>query len=520
MEKIKKLSILLILLFLVIAIPVVSAEENTTSDNIEIDNSITIGPDDSIQEAVNNANSSSTIYLTPGTYYQHGIEVNKNLTFQGKGNAQDVIIDGEKKNNLFSINSVSTVTFINITFINGKSPEWGGAINSEHGGKIYVDSCIFENNTAGVNGGAIAISGEQINHYGTKITHKGYLKVNNSQFINNYAGHDGGAVCTYWGDTYIYSSVFRYNYAYRDGGATRTGVYSTTTVEDCIFENNTAREWGGALYNWPGELTVNNCTIANNTAGTKGAAIITSGPLEVTNSHITNNYGETGVIYVDEETPAIPSRVIFHNNYIVDNYPEDGKIFVIDQSTAKDSDINNNYFGTTNTTTIVDDETGNFPIPTKFINKNPDTPVDPTPDTPVNPNTPDTPANSTNPDTPVNPNTPVTPSNPDTNIPANQTENPTNNFIDGVISAITNEVNKVTSNANKIVSNSTENNINVGTDASQEATKSSDSGKSVHELHNKEVSKQTQINPIPYILVLIIVFAVLIFGYYRHKKNE
>ena len=136
------------------------------------------------------------------------------------------------------------------------------------------------------------------------------------------------------GDTYLYTSLFRFNYAYRDGGATRTGIYSTTTVEDCIFENNTAREWGGALYNWPGELTVNNCTIANNTAGTKGAAMITSGPLEVTNSIITNNYGETGVIYIDEETPAIPSRVIFDNNYIVNNYPENNKIFVIEKSTA------------------------------------------------------------------------------------------------------------------------------------------------------------------------------------------
>ena len=47
-----------------------------------------------------------------------------------------------------------------------------------------------------------------------------------------------------------------------------------------------------------------------------------------------------------------------------------------------------------------------------------------------------------------------------------------------------------------------------------------DSEKSVHELLDKDVSKQTQINPIPFIIVLIIVFAVLIFGYYRYKKNE
>ena len=62
--------------------------------------------------------------------------------------------------------------------------------------------------------------------------------------------------------------------------------------------------------------------------------------------------------------------------------------------------------------------------------------------------------------------------------------------------------------------------MNVGTDSLQEATKSSESGQSVHELHNKDVSKQTQINPIPYILVLIIVFTILIFGYRRNKKNK
>lgn len=98
-----KLSILLIFLLLVIVIPAVSAEENATSDNI--DNSITIGPEDSIQTAVNDANSSATIYLTPGTYYQNGIKVDKNLTFQGKGNAEDIIIDGQHKDSIILINS-------------------------------------------------------------------------------------------------------------------------------------------------------------------------------------------------------------------------------------------------------------------------------------------------------------------------------------------------------------------------------------------------------------------------------
>lgn len=95
--------------------------------------------------------------------------------------------------------------------------------------------------------------------------------------------------------------------------------------------------------------------------------MITSGPLEVTNSIIANNYGESGVIYVDEETPNIPSKVIFHNNIIMDNYAKNNKIFVIEQSTAKDSNIDGNDFGTTNTTIIVDDKTGTFQIPTKSV---------------------------------------------------------------------------------------------------------------------------------------------------------
>lgn len=165
-----------------------------------------------------------------------------------------------------------------------------------------------------------------------------------------------------------------------------------------------------------------------------------------------------------------------------------------------DSNIDGNDFGTTNTTIIVDDKTDTFPIPTKFISINPITP---------NPK-------------PTNPVTPNTPANPETNTtkPAtNSSNNHTDNIINNIVSAISNEVNKIVSNENKIVSNSTESNVNVGTDSSQEA-KTGDSEKSVHELLDKDVSKQTQINPIPFIIVLIIVFAVLIFGYYRYKKNE
>ena len=46
----------------------------------------------------------------------------------------------------------------------------------------------------------------------------------------------------------------------------------------------------------------------------------------------------------------------------MDNYAKNNKIFVIEHSTAKDSNIDRNDFGTTNTTIIVDDK----PAPSKY----------------------------------------------------------------------------------------------------------------------------------------------------------
>ena len=68
--------------------------------------------------------------------------------------------------------SVSTVKFINITFINGDGHDYGGAIHSEHGGKVYADTCIFKDNKANENGGAISVAGEQFYKLGKKLLTK------------------------------------------------------------------------------------------------------------------------------------------------------------------------------------------------------------------------------------------------------------------------------------------------------------------------------------------------------------
>ena len=66
-KSIKKGIILLVFLCMLM-IPCVCAE------NVTIDNTM------SIQDAVNNVNDNDTIYLTPGTYTESGIKIDKNIT--------------------------------------------------------------------------------------------------------------------------------------------------------------------------------------------------------------------------------------------------------------------------------------------------------------------------------------------------------------------------------------------------------------------------------------------------------
>lgn len=522
------------------------------AENVTIDNTM------SIQDAVNNVDDTDTIYLTPGTYIESGIKIDKNITLQGIGSADEVIIDGNNLNSIILVNSVSQVKFFNITFINGNSPDYGGAIHSELGGQIYVDSCNFINNTATINGGAIDIGGEQHRIKWQIFTNYGFLNATNCNFINNKAYHDGGAISTYWGNSYVYNSYFSRNYADRDGGSVRVGIYSTTFTENCTFDNNTAKEWGGALYNWPGELTVNNCTISNNNAGTQGGAMITSGPLTVTNSKIINNSAvrKGGVVYIAEETPHIPSTVIFENNYIEGNYAKHGSLVYADETTSTSTTFDGNRWDIDPTS---EEWAKNFitndliDMPTKFIDENgniitvtPRTaPEDNTPHVPeekpdhheipeiinqTETTTPETEENATIPEivnqtetiTPETIENATTPKNTEKTDAVKQHETESNNIAENI------EIPEEHIKNQDVQSNSTAHqNSVVGENPSQSSASSADSSQSsagddastAHEIVKKDVAK-TADSPLPYIIAIVAILAILCFGFIKSNKND
>lgn len=528
-----------------------------SAENVTIDNTM------SIQDAVDSVNDNDIIYLLPGTYVESGIAIDKNITLQGLGNTSDIIIDGNHTNTIMLVNSVSQVKFFNLTFINGKAPEYGGAIHSELGGQIYVDHCDFINNTANHNGGAIDIAGEQHQIKWQVFTNYGFLNATNCNFINNSAGHDGGALATYWGNSYVYNSTFRLNYAERDGGSVRVGVYSTTLTESCIFENNTAKEWGGALYNWPGELTVNNCTIANNYAGIQGGAMITSGPLNVTNSQIINNAAKRkgGAIFIAEETPHIPSTVIFNNNIISGNTAKVGSLVYVDETTATGTSFDGNIWDIdpnsdewdkafiTNDlikspTVFVDNDGNTYVVTPK---EKPANPEETTPHVPEEkPNHTEIPEiinqtddveNNTNEDSQTNSseeiNNNTIENNTDIINEDTNTTQPVNNEVETnstqtIPEEIREMIEEVVDSINTQSNTTTTLDTNIGLDDlantqnqnPAEAQSTAGKDNTAHEITKKaDVAKKAEQSPLPYIVAVVAVLAILIFGYTRRKDE-
>lgn len=253
-------------------------------------------------------------------------------------------LDGEKISTIFFIkNPYLTIHFSNLTFINGKTSNFGGAICIETG-NVYVDNCIFINNTALVKTNAGAIS-----NYGDE-EHKSYLFVNNSLFLGNHVDHDGGAVTTCYANSDIYNSVFINNSARRDGGAIRVSIFGYGNVQDCIFIYNHADEWGGAYYSWAGNSNIKRCIFLNNTAGTNGGAVMVSGNLNLTDSIIINNtaYETGGSFYIQQQMFDAVTVIKVEGNIITNNTaPLGEEIFVKwDDTRHLFPKFNNNNWGT------------------------------------------------------------------------------------------------------------------------------------------------------------------------------
>jgi len=331
----------ILLLFLCCLQSVSAADQN-------INNTTTGG----INTAINNVNSGETVFLDPGNYSGSnnvGITINKNVRIVGKGSTNNVIIDGRgQSQGIFTIGSINlNVSFINITFINGRNVNNGGAINNGWSNTFMTFiNCTFINNTAVAGwGGAIYNNGN------------GSMMIDNCNFTNNTVLNNtsgvGGAIHNK-GAVNITNSKFTNNKAL-DGGAINN-LGNNVNITNCKFINNSATLHGGAIYNhWGGSannVIIFNNTFINNTAnGPEGGGAIWNGGLNIniSNNNFINNTatnitsGRGGAIYNHLDRNNI---IIANNNFTNNKATNGGAIY----NGGINVNITNNNFTSNNAT--------------------------------------------------------------------------------------------------------------------------------------------------------------------------
>ena len=263
--------------------------------NLKLENSTTVEKTqtvtdyDSLKSAWNNIqeygvnNTEYTINLKNGVYkFQNTLTTKTkkftlNITLTGE-NRNNTILDGENSVGLFKLqNTNQIIKFTNLTFINGKTTN-GGAIESTCN-LITIDNCVFANNAANANGGAL----------NTKS-----FTINNSVFENN-TGKFGSAIYSAGESGLITNSLFTKN------NASKTMISKAT------------------IYFTTAELTIDRCNFTDNIALGYSVLFKVGYPpkLTLTNSHFINNTGRNAVIYLHDisyRSPQYIGNCVFVNN--------------------------------------------------------------------------------------------------------------------------------------------------------------------------------------------------------------
>ena len=238
-----------------------------------------------------------------------------NVTFEGNTSHSHGGAVGINTNVYLTLNAT------NITASNNKSISLNGGAFYLSQGRYTLTNAVFENNTAGNNGGAIYVW----NRYsGNNLTIKG-----SSRFVGNTASSSGGALyfdqndITYTDDDgqlqyrrgelnitgtadkpIVFSGNIAKNYS---GGAIAVGFSNTDKLDYLDVHDNTAKQYGGGIYvNGCATVgTLTNSKIYNNTTVQTGGGVFV---------HAYFNYQNVKVNNVD-----VPTRIGEACDFTIEN---------------------------------------------------------------------------------------------------------------------------------------------------------------------------------------------------------
>ena len=321
------------------------------------------GPKATIKNATETVVNNGKIYVEKGSYKEHDITINSNMSIIGEKN-QNTIINGTHSGSIFIIiDSNIHMNIINLTLTQGSNYS-GGAISNS--GTLSITNTTFTQNNATM-GGAIYNTGTVImtqttlsnntatesyinnvwtNGIGGAVYNAGVLTIANSTLTGNYAGASGGAIDNEYGTLNITNSTLTKNSAFLEynyigtGGAIACYKGTINLSYNRIFGNsnftghiiNVEFASGSADNNWWGVngdpsqfisgITVNNwlnlalqcmsSTIKNGGSTNVKAYFIYSNNNTTVNQNI-GNVGDATVIFNGTGGTFSSSKVLLQN---------------------------------------------------------------------------------------------------------------------------------------------------------------------------------------------------------------
>ena len=420
--KFHKISIVFLFL-LIMTMGVVCAEDanQTVTDTLQLNDAqevISDAPEGSYNDLSKNINESSDSITLESDYKYKDTDTIKHIEFTNRNftiDGNNHVIDADGKTAIFKMtggnltlknlvlkNTNATaielrngiLNTINVTFINTKSNDVGGAIYAFNS-TYYSTNDKFTDNSANDAGSAIFASSSRMHiknatftnknpirwsliygsdslinvsdttfanatsRYATAIYNLGIAEITRSKFINLRANATGGAVAVKgdredgFAQLVIINCEFTNVSAGRNGGAIFADIAADSDtrgkgevlIVNTTFNKNTA-EFGGAILQLGGALGLINSTFTNNTASENGGAVYTSRTnVMINDGTFTNNRaretdGCGGALYLDH------AETIIANSTFTDNSAGKGEaiycyemMYIINNATFKNNKI-------------------------------------------------------------------------------------------------------------------------------------------------------------------------------------
>lgn len=309
-----------------------------------------------IQGALNDAEADNTIAIDAGVYDEGqqiewpnvgGITLTGNVgTTRGA-----VVISGGNTHRVIHVNYLVSMNLGGLTIKDGSTAGRGGGIYLNAVGIILnIDDMIFTGNSAGDEGGAIAVPPATAAN----------INAINSIFSGNSAD-DGGVASR--GTWTAYNCQFQGNSASTFGGAGFAVTWQE--LKNCIFSDNYAGSDGGVMY--AGNITGVNNTYRNNSAFRYGG-VADFGSWHETNSIFWNNTAGGSIQYEFDQLSSLVlvnclvSSENYHQNCTVVN--EDNLIKGVDPEFFSDVSTDAKYLDLSFNSPAINAGTENANVPT------------------------------------------------------------------------------------------------------------------------------------------------------------